>query len=167
MKRESYLRLHAFLDERPRLLRALAGANAAITRAIYLAYPCLIVWLLAHDGAQAALRAVAVPAVGFAAVTLLRRAIDAPRPYEVFGVEASVPKGTRGKSFPSRHAFSIFIIATAFLRCLASPAPAVVVFALGVMLATVRVIIGVHFPRDVIAGALLGTLAGLAGFALA
>ncbi len=166
MKQESYLRLHTFLRGHPRLLRVAAGANTAITGAIYLAYPCLIVWLFAHDGLLAAFRAVVVPAVGFVAVTLLRQVIDAPRPYEVFGIEASVPKDTRGKSFPSKHTFSIFVIATAFLECLATPAPAIIVFALGVALATLRVIIGVHFPRDVIAGALAGTLTGLIGFAL-
>ncbi|WP_363173915.1 phosphatase PAP2 family protein [uncultured Senegalimassilia sp.] len=35
--------------------------------------------------------------------------------------------------------------------------------AAGVLLAVIRVVSGVHFPRDVVVGALLGMLAGFVG----
>lgn len=166
MKRETYARLMAFWRARPKALRAACMTNTVITRGIYVSYPCLLVWLAVQDGFPVAARALLVPLVGFVALTALRCAVNAQRPYEVFGEPSALHKDTRGKSFPSRHAFSIFIIGTAFL---ASPVPAALgatVLALGCVLAVVRVALGVHFPRDVLVGAVLGLLTGALGFAI-
>ena len=62
--------------------------------------------------------------------------------------------------FPSDHATAAFAIAVAiFLRRRAWGAPVLVAAAL---LAVARVAIGVHYPADVLAGAVIGTLAALA-----
>ena len=130
---------------------------------MYVAYPCLLVWLAyaATTGAAGAagmlLRAALVPGISFVLVTVLRKEINAPRPYEVFDAAPVIPKDTRGNSFPSRHAFSIFVIAMTFCACcpLAWAGP--------VLLAVIRVVSGVHFPCDVVVGALLGMLAGFVG----
>lgn len=158
------------LRARHALARGVSLANKVITNAVYVAYPCLLAWL-AHEAAAGAtgaagtlLRAVLVPGISFALVTVMRKAINAPRPYEVFGVSPVIPKDTHGNSFPSRHTFSIFVIAMTF--CAVCPlvwaGPAML--AAGVALAVIRVVSGVHFPRDVVAGALLGVLAGVIGF---
>ena len=78
------------LRARPVLALGVSLANKVITDVVYVAYPCLLVWLTyaAATGAAGAvgtlLRAVLVPGVSFALVTVLRKAINAPRPYEVF-----------------------------------------------------------------------------------
>ena len=157
------------LRARPVLARGVLLANKAITNAVYVAYPCLLAWLVyaaatgATGAAGALLRAVLVPGISFALVTVLRKAINAPRPYEVFETASVIPKDTRGNSFPSRHTFSIFVIAMTFCACcpLAWAGPAML--AAGVLLAVIRVVSGVHFPRDVVVGALLGMLAGFVG----
>ena len=51
-----------------------------------------------------------VTGVPFIAVTLLRRLINAKRPYELLPFYETPPKNKIGKSFPSRHVFSIFVI---------------------------------------------------------
>lgn len=116
------------------------------------------------DGPAALLYAIAVPAISFVLVSLLRRCINAPRPYEVFNAQPVIAKDTLGKSFPSRHTFSIFIIGMTFYACCPLTWSGPAILALGCVLGAIRVLAGVHFPRDVIAGALAGILCGIVGF---
>jgi membrane-associated phospholipid phosphatase len=61
-------------------------------------------------------------------------------------------------SFPSAHATSSFACATAMTRI----APeAAVLFALAAAIAACRPYLGMHYPSDVLAGAVLGTALGL------
>ena len=152
------------------MARGIALVNKAITDAVYVAYPCLLAWLAytaatgSGEALDALIRAVLVPGISFALVTVLRKAVNAPRPYEVFGVAPVIPKDTHGNSFPSRHSFSIFVIAMAFCACCPLAWAGSAMLVAGVVLAGIRVVSGVHFPRDVVAGALLGVAAGAAGF---
>jgi membrane-associated phospholipid phosphatase len=61
-------------------------------------------------------------------------------------------------SFPSAHAFSSFAVATAMTRV--DPLGAIA-FGLAVALALGRPYLGMHYPSDVLAGALLGVALGL------
>jgi undecaprenyl-diphosphatase len=61
-------------------------------------------------------------------------------------------------SFPSAHAFSSFAVATAMVRVDPATAGALVV-ALAIALG--RPYLGMHYPSDVLAGALLGVVLGL------
>ena len=61
-------------------------------------------------------------------------------------------------SFPSAHAFSSFAVATAMFRVDPATAGALVV-ALAISLG--RPYLGMHYPSDVLAGALLGIVLGL------
>ena len=73
-----------------------------------------------------------------------------------------IKKDTRGKSFPSRHVFSAFIIAMTVFYFM--PACGVILLALGIVMALARVAGGVHFVKDVAAGALMGIGCGIIGF---
>lgn len=158
MTREQYQRWSAPFRT-PVRERRLNQANFLLTRLCYLAYPLCLLWLAVHrDGRAAA--ALLVPAVSFAAVSVFRHLYNAPRPYELLDIRPLIHKDKRGRSFPSRHVFSVFVIAMTFLWL--CPPAGVCFLAVGVLLAACRVIGGVHFPRDVIAGAALGVLAGLA-----
>lgn len=106
-----------------------------------------------------AVRFVVLTAVPFVIVTLLRRLIDAPRPYEMISFYASAPpKKKKGKGFPSRHVFSLFIIAVMSFPAL--PILSSVLLLFGIALAASRVLLGIHFLRDVIAGAVIGIISG-------
>lgn len=126
--------------------------NKALTVIGYIAYPLLLVLLAIFDRTLL-LRCIVVPAVGFIICTLIRTTINAPRPYEVTGNAPQIPKDTQGKSFPSRHTFCMFMIACSWL--LWQPIVGAVLLLLACMMAVIRVIGGVHFLRDVIAGAIL------------
>ncbi len=173
MKKETYKAMTEGLRARPTLARAVVVGNKAITNAIYVAYPCLLLWLLLHNGTDALLagnfdphlaRAFLVPCLGFILLTFVRKAFNSPRPYEVFNLPPVINKQTKGKSFPSRHTFSIFIIGVAFLACCPLPWAGWLVLALGVILGALRVVSGVHFPKDVIWAAIFALAFGVIGF---
>ena len=65
---------------------------------------------------------------------------------------------------PSRHVFSAFVIAmSALYICIPL---GICMMLLAVIMAFERVICGVHFPKDVIAGAVIGIVSGIIGFYL-
>lgn len=100
-------------------------------------------------------------AIPFIAVTVARRVIDEPRPIQTYTFYSESRSSTRSASFPSRHVFSAFAIGVATLPY--STVLGIAALVSGVMLAVTRVLIGKHFPRDVIAGALIGASTSLIG----
>ena len=173
MQKQTYQHMTESLLARPHLAKGIIAANKAIAYAIYLAYPSLICWLVFTscasgfaDPRQTAvlLKALLVPALGFALLSVFRKTVNAPRPYEVFNLPPVMPKETKGKSFPSRHVFSISVIGVAFTACCPLPWTGPAILVLGVLLACIRVVVGVHFPKDVVVGGLLALLWGAVGF---
>ena len=144
--------------------RALRLVNETLTVLGYVAYPVLLIALALTGRYDLLVRAVSVPGVAFAAVTLFRKAVNVPRPYEALDIDPLIEKDAAGRSFPSRHAFSLFMIAVTWL--VAQPAVGAALVACAIVLAAVRVIGGVHYPRDVVAGALAAAAAGLIGYVL-
>ena len=99
--------------------------------------------------------------VPFLLVSRVRVFIDAKRPYEVYDFYKIEPKGKKGHSFPSRHAFSAFAIATLTLFVYPAFASVLLLFAVGMCVC--RVLLGIHFIRDVVAGGLVGVICSLLG----
>ena len=157
MNAKQYRALTKPLRDNPKAASLVAAVNKGITTIYYVAYPLLVAFLIATQNSLV-WKAVVLPAVGFVLVSALRRIIDRPRPYETFGCPSVIPKDTKGKSFPSRHAYSAFSIALTFYAWCA-PAGIIMVL-LSCCMAAVRVIGGVHYPSDVAAGAALGIAFG-------
>lgn len=146
----------------PQTARLLA-VNKILTALGYVAYPALLVllwffapWLLA--------RCIAVPAAGFITVSAFRFLYNAPRPYELGAPQPPTGKLTQGKSFPSRHTFCMFMIACTWLVW--KPIVGIILLGCGCIMAFVRVKLGVHFVRDVVAGALCAVAFSLIGYVL-
>jgi membrane-associated phospholipid phosphatase len=126
----------------------------------------LLAWLLWRRDARL-FQTIAVPLDGFIAVSVLRRLLNRPRPYEKFETAPVIPKDTRGKSFPSRHVFSAAIIAFGFFFVPEVWGIGVLLLVCAVLLALLRVLSGVHYPSDVIAGFVAaGVCAWVAGLIL-
>lgn len=159
---QRYEQWAAPLRGRPGVVRALNIVNHGIVVVFYAAYALLLGWACVSDPWKLA-PLVGVTAVGFAAVSFFRRRFNAPRPYECCAIAPLIARDGAGKSFPSRHAFSAFAIAASWFA--ASAPIAVVLLVAAVVLAVCRVLGGVHFPRDVVVGALIGSATGaLAAF---
>ena len=148
-------------NENARIKRLLRTGNLLAVSAGFGAFVALLVWLAVTGEYLVCLRVAVAAAVPFVLVTVLRAAFNAPRPYEVYDFYTMPPREKKGHSFPSRHVFSLFLIATLLARFY--PLPAAVLFVLGICLCVCRVLLGIHFIRDVAAGALLGVVSGLVG----
>ncbi|MBP3605803.1 MAG: phosphatase PAP2 family protein [Clostridia bacterium] len=108
-----------------------------------------------------AIRLAVMLAVPFLLVSLVRALVRAPRPYEVYPFYERKPHRARGKSFPSRHAFSAFAIAVAMLAFDLSFG--FLLLGLSAVLCVCRFLLGIHFIRDLVAGALIGVLSSALG----
>ena len=161
MTRESYEKITCILRGHPRRIRLVCLFNHTLTGFIFVLYPAFLLLLFLEGCVFLLLRRPPRSAL-FPYTTLFRRIFNAPRPYEKFGLPPVIEKDTAGKSFPSRHVFSVFIIAATIFYV--HPSAGILLGLLGVVLAVLRVIGGVHEPRDVIAGALAGILCGVLGY---
>ena len=159
-----YERWTAPLRARPGAVQWLRRANETLKWLFYGAYGLLLVFAVWQSPGKAAALLI-VTALGFAAVSIARARLDAPRPRTACGLDPLVEREGAGRSFPSRHVFSAFAIASSWLS-VSVPVAAVLAVCAGV-LGWCRVLGGVHFPRDVIAGTLAGIATGLVACGLA
>ena len=154
MKRETYVSMLSKIRKSPVLYGYVVWSDRILTKISY---------LMVNKKPELG-KAILVPAVSFVVLSIFRYFYDAPRPYEVFDTPSLIRKDTRGKSFPSRHVFSAFVIAvTVFYTC----HPLGIFLGIcSLLLAISRVLGGVHFTKDVLAGAVSGILCGMLLFIL-
>lgn len=161
MTQQRYKALMAFWQDRPGAALAMKMLSKTLTAGVYLGYILVELWLLLGGDPRLG-RMTLVPMVVFLGGTVLRRWVNAPRPYEVYQIPPLTPKETQGQSFPSRHVFSASVIAAGFWWL--CPAWGWVCAGVALAIALSRVLTGVHFPRDVAGGLLLGGGLGWMGF---
>ena len=162
--REQLINIYRRVYSMPRLVRTLkiTGAFATFFIAGVFLYG-IGVLLYAGEYLYAAHLCV-VTAVPFAVVSVMRIVINANRPYEVFDIEElAILRETRksARSFPSRHVFSAFLIGVLWLPY--SVAFGIAAIILGLYLALERVLLGIHFIKDAVVGAVIGVISGLIG----
>ena len=162
MDKKQYIKVMDFVRSYKYGIRAIYIAGRAITYLTAVIY-LLTITMLVYKKDMRFIRVIAVPAAGFILLSVFRAKYNAIRPYEKYNFKPLFPKDTCGKSFPSRHVFSIFACAGAI--SFIYPFTGTFIYIMGVLLAIIRVIAGIHFPKDVIAGALTGILCSIAGFA--
>ena len=161
MTAEGYAQLTRWWRAHPAALGVLIAVNSGLKYLGYLVYPLLLVLLALSDTGHL-LVALAFPLAGFVLTTVLRIVVGERRPYEALDIEPLIHKDTVGKSFPSRHMYSIAAIAMAWASCCVPVG--VCLLALTAVMGWIRVLGGVHYTHDVIAGALLGLAFGAGCF---
>ena len=163
MTKQRYLKVKNWFLQHKAALKALQWLNALVPAVVYAGYILMVLFLVFLQDSRV-IRVLAVPAFVFLAGTVLRRIINAPRPYQVYQTPPLTPKNKQGESFPSRHLFSASVIAVCgFYLC---PPLGWLLTACTLILAPVRVLAGVHFIKDVTVGAAAGALVGWIGFFL-
>ena len=162
---EWYDKRKSSLLQHPQLLQLMRVFNRMMTVLMPLAYLTLLGTAFMNKGLGQELAAyIMVPAFGFVLLTLVRKWINQPRPYETWGIVPLLDKDSSGNSMPSRHVFSATIISMA---CLHANLPVgLVLLVLSALLGFVRVLGGVHYPKDVLVGYACGLLLGILFFIL-
>ena len=161
LTKERYDRICAWFLRHPILLGAMKVLNCWLPRIVYCAYPLLLAVLAIQRDARF-FRVLLIPAFVFGSVTVLRKIYNRPRPYEKLNIEPLIPREKSGQSFPSRHAASVAIIAVACWYVW--PPIGWVMSVIGVLIAIIRPLAGIHFPKDVIAGVIFSLVIGMIGF---
>ena len=96
---------------------------------------------------------------------LMKSLIDRARPSAVYAHPATLVSAPHTHAFPSGHATASFACATVLARLWPRAAPGF--FVLAAAIAFSRVYVGVHWPLDVLGGALLGVAVATALLRLA
>ena len=164
MNGAQYRSMSEYFSQTKKRSTTIKALHDVLPLVMYIFYPVQLVALAINEGitSEVFLRFTLIPLGTLIVVSALRAIINAQRPYEKYDYVPAVPKNTKGKSFPSRHTVSAFIIAMAFLYV--QPTLGVIMLTLATAIGVVRVLSGVHFIRDVISGAAIGILVGVLGF---
>ena len=162
---EWYDKRKSSLLRQPQGLQLMRVFNSMMTVLMPLAYLTLLGANFISKGlGQELATYIMVPALGFILLTLVRKWINQPRPYETWGIVPLLEKDSSGNSMPSRHVFSATIISMA---CLHANLPAgLILLLLSALLGLVRVLGGVHYPKDVLVGYACGLIWGILYFIL-
>ena len=160
---EWYGHIAGKIENKSFLLSLLKSFNRLMTVVMPIVYLTLLVTTHLQQGfGKQALMYVFVPASGFVILSLFRKKINAPRPYEVWEVVPLLDRDSPGQSMPSRHVFSATIISMACLH--ASLTMRMICLILSAILGLVRVLGGVHYPKDVVVGYACGLVWGVIFF---
>lgn len=162
MNAQQYRTVISWFNARPAAKKVLWAVSIGAVAAVYLLYLGLLAWLAWHAMWAQLGVTVVVPAAAFVVGTALRAAIDRPRPYTKYGFVPLFPKNKTGQSMPSRHCFSAAAIAGTAWYVL--PPLGAVLAVLGVLIAISRVVTGVHYISDVLAGLAFGSVFAVLGW---
>ena len=160
---EWYDRVASNIENKPFLLTLLRTFNRFMTVVMPIVYLTLLVITYLQEGlGKQVLMYVFVPASGFVILSLFRKKINAPRPYEVWEIVPLLDRDSPGQSMPSRHVFSATIISMACMH--ASLTIGMACLTLSAFLGLVRVLGGVHYPKDVVVGYICALVWGVIFF---
>ena len=157
---EWYDHIAANIENKPIFLRLLRAFNRFMTVVMPIVYLILLTTTYLQEGLGKQVGIyLFIPASGFVILSFLRKKINAPRPYEEWTIKPLLDRDSPGQSMPSRHVFSATIISMACLH--ASVSVGVILLVLSAFLGLVRVLGGVHFPKDVVVGYICGLVWGV------
>lgn len=89
-------------------------------------------------------------------VRLIKEAVARPRPYQTYCNITNGGPALKDYSFPSGHTTSAFTTATVLAHFFPKGTP--IFYSLAALVGLTRMILGVHYPTDVLIGSLIGTV---------
>lgn len=152
-----YMHIYGFVQRHPSTHRPIIFLNDSTPKLLMLIFyglmPILVLMLNIKVIPYAAF-----PMIELLIVTKFRNMIDRPRPFDVLDV-TPLENHSSGHSFPSLHCSSSFVITTALFYI--SPVLGIISLIISIIVAATRLLAGVHYPTDVLAGIIIGLLFGI------
>jgi undecaprenyl-diphosphatase len=134
--------------------------DGVIWYALMLALP----FMYGSQGLKVAAVMLVTGAVNLAAYKWLKRTFVRERPFIRHAGISLAQAPLDRYSFPSGH--TLHAVAFAWQSCVAFPELSILLVPLALAIAASRVVLGLHYPTDVLVGALLGVISGSIGAAL-
>ena len=160
---EWYDHIAGKIENKPFLLTLLRTFNRFMTVVMPIVYLTLLATTHLQEGLGKQVGIyLFIPASGFVILSFLRKKINAPRPYEEWDIKPLLDRDSPGQSMPSRHVFSATIISMSCLHT--SLTMGMICLTLSAFLGLVRVLGGVHYPKDVVVGYICGLVWGMIFF---
>lgn len=159
MKKETYIKLMDGLRKRKGLFNIIKILYTALPLGMFVVYPIIVILNGIKGLDHRFILSIVVPAVTLVGVAVMRKLINKTRPYEKFETSSLIEKDKKGQSFPSNHAACGFVIAMSGFTI--SIWLGVALLLIAFIIALTRIFAGVHFIIDVVAGSIIGILAGL------
>jgi len=144
------------------LLRALRGLSWLGNGIFW--YALMLALLAIHRGEAVlpVLHMAFVGAVCMGSYKMLKRGTLRPRPFQAMRSIAAGAPVLDAFSFPSGH--TLHAVAFTLVACAYYPALAAILVPFTLLTAASRVVLGLHYPSDVLAGAAIGAAVALASF---
>ena len=121
-------------------------------------------WAGGPVGTSASIRMFGVGLVDIVIYKIVKRWIARPRPFRTCAGIRECARSLEEFSFPSGH--TLHSVACSLILTAYYPTFALFVWPFTVLVAVSRVILGLHYPSDVIVGALIGAAVAIASFNL-
>lgn len=142
------------LHRSPVLKNIILDINHYFPYILFIIYPYVLIYLF-FNNKQLFLPTLIKPMFAFILVSVFRKIINRPRPYETMDIEP-LKRHKSGESFPSRHAMSAMIIS---LVCL----DVHIVLGIGCLIVAIviclsRVLTGAHFISDVLTSIIIAII---------
>jgi undecaprenyl-diphosphatase len=141
-----------------RTITNLGGADITI------AVTFLLLVLSSGDARLIALSSALALSASHIPVHFIKRLFPRKRPYLMIEDTRFPENPLQDHSFPSGHTTAIFSVMTPYILSL--PQLSFILIPLGLCVGISRIYLGLHYPSDVLAGAILGTVAGSICFLL-
>lgn len=155
MSKSQYIKCLAYFQKHTTSKKILLTCASVLPLIIFISYPLFLISIYQTDFIYLA---IILPASAFITNTLIRKHINAPRPFEVYDFEP-LKSHDKGESFPSRHSTSALIIALTIAYIY--PLWGAILIAVSIMIGFTRILCGVHFVKDVIGGFSIALMFGL------
>ncbi len=114
------------------------------------------------EALQPVLHMMFVGTVGLLSYKMIKRGTLRPRPYQAINAIAAGAPTLDKFSFPSGH--TLHAVGFTLVACSHYPRLAVILVPFTLLTAASRVVLGLHYPSDVLAGAAIGILVAAASF---
>ena len=121
-------------------------------------------WAGGPSGASTAVRMICVGAVDLVLYRIIKRWIARPRPYRTCPGIRACTRTLDEFSFPSGH--TLHSVAFSLILTAYYPMFALFVWPFTILIAVSRIVLGLHYPSDVIVGAVIGAITAAVSFNL-